>query len=130
MAHFIAVLSDKITVDDDSWSYTVKNLPRESETTPKGLIKLISVTSTATKQLIQLSFTKAPTNRATSAELPSKLALISFADFRLRHIDKLNPEQTIPAPSKDSTIYIARLLQHGIRINGVTYNFFGHRTAS
>jgi hypothetical protein len=126
MAPFKAILSNKVTVDDEQWTYTVDNLPREKETSANRLIKLISVVSNATSQEIQLTYTKAPSNRATNPQPLSNLALISFADFRLRHRDNSNPEKTIPAPAKDSTSYIARLLTRGITINDTTYNFFGH----
>jgi regulator of nonsense transcripts 1 len=129
MAHFKVSLVDKITVDDDCWNYGVNNLPHEKHIYAEGLVKLISAISNAKKQEITLSFIQAPRNRATSSEPFDKLALISFADFRLRHADKTNTQETYPAPAKDSTNYIIRLLSQGISINGVTYNFFGHSSS-
>jgi hypothetical protein len=126
MAQFKATLSSSINEEDDCWTYNVKGLPSENESTAKGLIKLISVVSNAAKQEIKLTFTKAPGNRAISSEPLHKLALVSFADFRLRYPDKTIPNATIPASSRDSMDYILRLLNSGVTINGVTYHFFGH----
>jgi hypothetical protein len=104
----------------------VTGIPRSHITGSKGFVKLISVISSATKQQIDLSFTKAPLNRAV-ADLPlDKLALISFTDFRLRTPSKDGNGTTEPAPPRESTSYMVRLLTAGVTINDVTYNFYGH----
>ncbi|TID15666.1 Methylisocitrate lyase [Venturia nashicola] len=126
MATFRTTLRSPIIPDDSSWTFTAAGLPGLQHTDAKGFIKLISVISSAAKQQIDLSFTKAPLNRAISGFPLDKLALISFADFRLRCPSESGDGATEPALPRQSTGYLVRLLTAGVTINGVTYNFYGH----
>jgi RNA dependent RNA polymerase len=126
MANFRTTLQAPIIPDDSSWIFTATGIPKSHNTEAKGFIKLISVISSATKQQIDLSFTKAPLNRAIADFPLDKLALISFADFRLRCPSKDGDGTTEPTRPRESTDYIVRLLTSGVTINGVTYNFYGH----
>lgn len=126
MATVRTTLRSPIIPEDSSWTFTVAGLPASQHTDAKGFIKLISVISSAAKQQIDLSFTKAPLNRAISGFPLGRLALISFADFRLRCQSKAKDGTTEPAHPRECTDYIVRLLTAGVTINGVTYNFYGH----
>lgn len=125
MASFRTTLRSPINPDDSSWTLTAAGLPNSHNMEAKGFIKLISVISSSAKRQIDLSFTKAPLNRAISGFL-DKLALISFADFRLRCPSKNGDGTTEPARPRESTDYIVRLLTARVTINGITYNFYGH----
>ena len=125
-------LQDSIKLDDINWSYSIPNLPQSSELDSHGLIKSVSVVSNATQQNIGLRFTKMPANRATANDPLNQFVSVSFADFRLRHTNDNPPTKGddglsfTPATSKQSADYVTMLLQNGITINGVTYNFYGH----
>jgi RNA dependent RNA polymerase len=73
-----------------------------------------------------LRFETAPHNRVTTSDPLHCLLLISFSDFRLRVSVVDRPGETEPATAKQSADYITRLLHHGIKVNGVHYNFYGH----
>ena len=124
-------LQDFIKPDDCDWSYSV-HLPQTSTLNQQRLIKSISVVSNTIHQNIILRFAKALTNRATAGDLLDKFISISFADFRLQ-VPSSNPgtngEGDMPSTSatpKESADYKTRLLQCGISLNGVRYNFYGH----
>ena len=125
-------LQDSINLDETNWSYSIPDLPQSSKLDSHGLIKSVSVVSNATQQKIVLRFTKMPANRATANDPLNKFVSISFADFRLQHSNDNPPTKGgdglsfTPATSKESADYVTRLLQHGIIINDVTYNFYGH----
>ena len=123
-------LQDTLSLDDREWSYSVPELPKSSTLEALRIIKTVAVVSNPTRQQITLRFLKPSQNRAT-ADIPFDcLISISFADFRLRHRhhDCLTNNGTTAGPvtAKESKDYITRLLQSGITINGVTYNFYGH----
>ena len=129
----LAIILQKIIRPDDyEWSYSVPNLPKSSTLYSQKLIKTISVVSNSTQQNIILRFTKISANRATAADPLDTFISISFADFRLRYPNNEpattgdeGPSNT-QATAKESADYVTRLLQCGITINGVTYNFYGH----
>lgn len=125
-------LQDSINPNDCKWVYSIPSWPENSVLDSQGLIKTISVVSNPTKQNITLRFTRASANRATTNDPLDKFVQISFADFRLRHTagDSATngddvPSST-PASAKESADYVTLLLQTGITINDVTYNFYGH----
>lgn len=126
MATFRTTLRSPITTEDSSWTFTAAGLPNPQNIVSKGFIKLISVFSSAAKQKIDLSFTKAPLNRAISDLSLDKFALISFADFRLRTPSKNGDGTTESTRLQESTHYVVRLLTARHTINGVRYNFYGH----
>ena len=125
-------LQDSIKPNDCKWSYSIPNLPKQSQQDSQGLIKSVSVVSNSTQQSIILRFTRPSANRATAIAPLSEFASISFADFRLQHSNDASPKKeggvlsSTPTTPKESADYVTRLLQHGININGVTYNFYGH----
>ena len=125
-------LQDSIKPDDCKWSYFIPNLPQDSKLDAQGLIKSVGVVSNSTKQNIVLRFTKTSANRATTNDPLHRFISISFTDFRLQHSSDDSPTQgdkarsSTQATSKESADYVTRLLQCGITINGVTYNFYGH----
>ena len=131
-ASLTITLQESITSNNCEWSYSIPNLPQSSKLDSCGLIKSVSVVSNSTQQIIVLRFTKTSVNRATINDPLNKFISISFADFRLQSSVTDSPEKrgeglsTTPATSKESADYVTRLLQHGITINGVKYNFYGH----
>ena len=132
LASLAIPLQNSIKSDDCKWSYFLPNLPKKSELDSQKLIKSVSVVSNSTQQSIILRLTKSSANRATANGPLSDFVSVSFADFRLQHFNNTSPRKegdtlsSTPATSKESADYITRLLQHGIAINGVTYNFYGH----
>lgn len=132
LASFAITLQNSIKSDDCKWSYSLPNLPKKSELNSQGLIKSVSVVSNSTQQSIILRFIKPSADRATANEPLSSFVSISFADFRLQHFNDASPKKegdllsSTPATSRESADYVTRLLQHGMTINGVTYNFYGH----
>ena len=125
------ILRESITPNDSEWSYSIPNLPKSSTLVSHGLVQSV-VVSNATQQNIVLRFTKPSANRAIANDPLNKFVSISFADFRLHYpnddpltkgIDALS---STPATAKESADYVTRLLQYGIAINGVRYNFYGH----
>lgn len=122
-------LQDTISPADQEWSYTVPALPRPSLTNPQGLLKAITVTSSDSKQCIELCLSKASLNRAISHEPLDRFISISFANFRLYYPSKddVKELQSLqPAPPKETANYVVRLLRSGITLNAVHYNFYGH----
>jgi hypothetical protein len=121
-----SVLQRSIHPGDNSWEFSVKNLPALEKANPNGLIKLIAVVSSTTKQSIYLRFEQAPSNRITRTESLNRLLLLSFSDFRLQlpYIEGGNGQK--PATMKDSADYINKMLKTGIVLNGIRYNFYGH----
>ncbi|CAF9925404.1 hypothetical protein IMSHALPRED_006464 [Imshaugia aleurites] len=128
----VITLQNSINPDDCEWSYSTLNTPKSSYFNSLGLIKSVSVVSNAKEQTIILRFTKASPNRATANDPLDKFISISFAAFHLRHPngDPLAKGDEAPsseaATPKESAEYVTRLLQSGLTINGVTYNFYGH----
>ena len=126
------ILQDSISPNDCKWSYIEPNLPENPTLNSLGLIKSVSVASNPTKQNITLRFIKSSANRATANDPLDKFIQISFANFRLRHPNGDTPTagdgvlSSTPATAKESADYVTLLLQSGITINGVTYNFYGH----
>ena len=125
-------LQDSIRPNDCKWSYSIPNLPKKSELDSQGLIKSVSVVSSSTQQSIVLRFTRPSANRATANAPLNEFVSVSFEGFRLQHPNDASPIKergvlsSTPATSKESADYVTKLLQHGITINGVTYNFYGH----
>ena len=126
------ILQHSINPNDCEWSYSIPNIPKSPSLNPLGLIKSVSVVSNPTKQNIILRFVKASANRATAHDPLDKFIAISFSDFRLRHPSN-GPQSegdggssSTSATAKESADYVTRLLQSGMTINGVTYNFYGH----
>ena len=132
LASLAITLQDSIKPNDCKWSYSISNLPKKSELDLQGLIKSVSVVSSSTQQNIILRLTRPSANRATANAPLNQFVSISFADFRLQHSNDASPKKeggvlsSTPATSKESADYVTRLLQHGMMINGVTYNFYGH----
>jgi hypothetical protein len=126
---FNALLQKGIRPDDNSWSYTVPNLPPSEETDSLSLIKSITVLSTPKSQSIKLRFDTAPSSRVTWADPLHLFVTISFANFRLQLPATKTGQHAKPAPSADTIEYISRLLKTGIVLNGTQYHFFGHSNA-
>lgn len=134
LASFQHTLQEHFRPDDQTWSYTVPNLPRAPVLDSQGLIKSIAVVSNNSKQHIILRFTKVSANRAIANEPLSSFISISFSDFRLRFFNpELSQNQdpgvngpTLPTTAKESADYMVRLLRSGLTLNGVHYNFYGH----
>ena len=132
VSNMAIILQNSISPGDCEWSYSVPNLPQSSKLQAQNLIKSINVVSDSTKQNITLRFVKATANRATNADPLDTFISISFAGFRLQYprdegSTRANEESSsTPATAKESADYVTRLLQHGLTINGVTYNFYGH----
>ena len=126
------ILQDSISPDDCEWSFRTPDIPESSTVNSRGLIKSLSVVSNSVKQKITLQFIKASANRATVNDPLDRFISISFADFRLRHpsadVSAKGDESSssTPATARESANYVTRLLQSGVTVNGVIYNFYGH----
>lgn len=123
---FVVVLQDTVTPDDSKWEYSVPTLPESQHTNQAGLIKCVSVVSSAAKQHITLRYDTAPANRVTKNDCLDKFVLLFFADFRLQWPTATAGQPPKPATCKENGDYITRLLVTGITINRVHYNFYGH----
>lgn len=132
LRRFRRTLTYSIRKEDNAWDYYIPNLPGAAVLDGSGYIKSIKLTSTKMKQEILLSLEPVPQNRVTRSDSPSKFVLVSFADFRLQYgppdggIRGNIEAGTVPAPARESGEYIVRLLRAGIKLNGVTYHFYGH----
>ena len=132
LKEFMVVLQSSIRSSDKEWAYKVQNLPSAATVNHSQLVKSVRVLPDSKEQAIVLRYTNASSNRATKGEPLDKFVYITFADFRLRHpasdslADVKNETTTVPATHKESTDYVVRLLQAGMVINGVQYNFYGH----
>ncbi|KAF8467385.1 RNA dependent RNA polymerase-domain-containing protein [Kalaharituber pfeilii] len=85
LRNFEVTLQHTILPSDTSWSYTVPNLPTPAVTDSIPLVKLVSVISNKTKQVITLRYDRTPGNRILAMDPAHRFILISFADFRLRY---------------------------------------------
>lgn len=125
--NFNRTLQTSIHPGDREWSYYVPNLPRDALTNSHNLVKLVTVVSNRTRQMITLRFDRAPANRIMASDPAHRFILISFADFRLQSPRAAgSSDPTEPATTRESGDYIVRLLRSGIVLNGTTYNFYGH----
>ena len=129
---FEFILQSSVDASDQAWSFSVPSLPKSATLNSSGLVKSVNVISDGSRQQIVLRLIKAPNNRVIKTEPLDKFVSISFADFRLRHptgdpsAKSQDQITSVPATQKESADYAVRLLQAGVIINGVQYNFFGH----
>jgi hypothetical protein len=123
---FCAILSREVDPEIKSWDFTVANLPQAKQTNAAGLVKCLSLVSSATRQEIVLRFESAPSNRVTRKEPLDKFLLISLTDFRLRWPAKSPDDPPRVATGRESSDYVTRLLTTGVLLNRVHYHFFGH----
>ncbi len=117
--------------EDKAWSYTIPGLPSDSVVNAQARIKSISLVSDRSKQEMILRFEKHSANRAMDSQSLEKYISISFEKFRLQYALETSPSSGLehgfrPAPAKESSDYVVRLLRTGVRLNGVSYHFFGH----
>ena len=126
LRRFRTPLAHSIRKEDERWSYYVPGLPHATTLDACGFTKSVKFTSTKRKQEILLSFERVPENRITRSDKPSKFVLISFADFRLQYPQQEGSVETVPAPARESSDYIIRMLRTGLKLNGVEYHFYGH----
>ena len=78
-----------------------------------------------------LRFEKHSPNRAIDLQHLDRYVSVSFDKFRLQYIPQAGQGGVASgefqsAPMRESIDYIVRLLQSGIHINGVHYNWYGH----
>jgi hypothetical protein len=123
---FEAILQDCVNPEDDTWNYHVLDLPKAQHTNQAELVKCVSVVSSKEKQQVALRFTTVPLNRVTRDNALDKFVLLSFTDFRLQWPALSADEAPRPGTGRENGEWITRMLVSGIRINGVTYHFFGH----
>ncbi|KAL8976626.1 MAG: hypothetical protein Q9205_007403 [Flavoplaca limonia] len=70
-------------------------------------------------------------NRAIDSQCLHKYMSISFEKFRLQYTAEYTSSEgsdnkVRPAPARESTGYIEKLLRAGIRLNGICYYWYGH----
>jgi hypothetical protein len=123
---FQVVLQEIVSPEDEDWNYSIPNLPKSQSTNQAGVIKCVSVVATPERQQITLSFQIAPANRVTRGDILDRFILVSYANFRLQWPAKSAGESARPATGRENGDWITRMLVSGIKINGVTYHFFGH----
>ena len=129
---FESILQSSVNASDQRWSFSVPSLPKGATINSSGFVKSINVISNVSRQQIVLRLIKAPTNRVIKAKPLDSFLSISFADFRLRHrtedpfAESHDQSTSVPATQKETADYAVRLLQTGVTINGVQYNFYGH----
>ncbi|KAF2823711.1 RdRP-domain-containing protein [Ophiobolus disseminans] len=123
---FAKTLQNNVTPEDVAWEFDVPDLPQSQTANTAGVVKCVSVISTAEKQHISLRFESAPVNRVTRDDVFDKFILVTFADFRLQWPALSASDAPRPATGKENGEWITRMLVNGITINGVAYNFFGH----
>ncbi|KAL8732802.1 MAG: hypothetical protein Q9181_003829 [Wetmoreana brouardii] len=124
-------LQNGFQAEDKAWSFTIPHLPSDSTSDAKGHLKSISLVSEHSKQAMTLRYEKYTPNRAIDSRSLNKYLSISFEKFRLQYSTSSSssdtPDQEFqPAPAKESTDYIVRLLRSGIHLNGTSYHFYGH----
>ncbi|KAL8896256.1 MAG: hypothetical protein Q9192_003192 [Flavoplaca navasiana] len=113
------------------WSYQIPGLPPDSVTSAQNRIKSVSLVSDQSKQIMTLRLEKHSPNRAIDSRCLHKYMSISFEKFRLQYTAECTSSEgsdnkVRPAPAKESTDYIERPLQPGIRLNGICYYSYGH----
>ncbi|KAH6711886.1 RNA dependent RNA polymerase-domain-containing protein, partial [Leptodontidium sp. MPI-SDFR-AT-0119] len=128
---FSFILQHSVTPEDKEWSYKVPTLPKSNTLNSNSVIKAVTVVSNSTKQQIELRLQNSALNRAISSDPLDQFLVVSFPDFRLRvprpsQIEGDGNASTLPATARESADYIVNLLQTGIILNGVQYNFYGH----
>ena len=124
---FVALLQERLVLDDKTWSYHVPSLPSSKSTEPANLVKSISLPSWNQPQSgIRLRFVDAPSNRITWSEPLDRLILLSTEGFKLQSQSATAEGKPQFCTAREPADYIARLLLTGIIINGVHYNFFAH----
>jgi hypothetical protein len=114
LSQFVKVLQEHVHPEDDVWDYHVRDLPKPQTTNPAGVIKCVSIVSSAEKQHITLRFQPAP--------VLDRFIMVSFSDFRLQWPATCADDAT----GRENGDWITRMLIAGIKINDVSYNFFGH----
>jgi hypothetical protein len=122
LSQFVKVLQEHVHPEDDVWDYHVRDLPKPQTTNPAGVIKCVSIVSSAEKQHITLRFQPAPVNRVTRDDVLDRFIMVSFSDFRLQWPATCADDAT----GRENGDWITRMLIAGIKINDVSYNFFGH----
>ena len=124
---FVAVLQERLALDDEIWSYHVPNLPSSKSTEPANLVKSIALPSQNQPQSgIRLRFVDAPSNRITWSEPLDSLILLSTEGFRLQSQSATGEEKPQFCTARESAEYLSRLLLAGIIVNDVHYHFFAH----
>ena len=108
-------LQSAISLNDNSWVYTVDDLPTLKDDIPTEsneyvIIKLLSFVQTD----IRLSFHMQKLNRVLTLAPPSKFCTVSFANFDLR-VDTVSRKAE----------YIEKFLLNGITLNDTVYKCFG-----
>ena len=124
-------LQRSFSPNDQQWAYTVPGLPPAAATNGCGLIKVISVISNASEQRMTLTLGNHTANRAIDRSILDRYVSISFQGFRLHYPAGQNKSnhgtsKFQPAPPKESSDYMHRLLNEGISINSISYSFYGH----
>jgi len=123
---YTKVLQTSVRPEEQAWDYHVPDLPQAQATNAARLIKCVSVVSSTEKQQITLRLETAPLNRVTKYEVLDRFILVSFSDFRLQWPANSPDGAPRPGTGRENGDWKTRMLVTGIRMNGVTYNFFGH----
>ncbi|KAG4068831.1 hypothetical protein HA402_004979 [Bradysia odoriphaga] len=115
----VVVLQRELSLDDSSWNYQHVQIPIYKP--PKGYkssdqqkipIKFVTITQ---ENGITLDVISQTTNRVLSKNNPECFVGISFEKFQFKE------------PYRNKTAgYIEKLLNTGLKINGVSYYFYGH----
>lgn len=96
------VLQNSSHPEDQVWNYHVPDLPAAGVTKAAGLVKCVSVVSSAEKQQINLRLEPAPINRVTRDDVLDRFILLSFSDFRLQWPAISPDEAPRPATAREN----------------------------
>jgi hypothetical protein len=127
LGSFTAKLQERLTSDDQTWSYQVPQLPCAQRINSAKLVKSITLDSSkSSKSGVYLRLVDAPSNRVTWTEPLDRFVLLSLEGFKL-----IQPSSFLNDPPKfytarESAEYASKMLKTGIELNGIRYHFFGH----
>lgn len=128
---FRHTLLPDLRLDDEAWVFDVPKLPPASILEQSGLIKSISLHTSASRHYMVLELERSEENRA--IENIPRHQLISLFLERFRPLvrgaapkEKQTAPDLRPRTGREVSDYCIRLLRAGIVINNVRYHFYGH----
>lgn len=128
---FQHTLLPDLLLDDEAWVFIVPKLPKSSQLKQSGLIKSISLRTSASQHSMVLGLERSNENRAIENIPRDQLISLSLEGFRpLIRAAAVKEQQSAPdlrpRTGREISDYCIRLLRAGIVINNVRYHFYGH----
>lgn len=123
LGSFSRILQSEFLLTDSKWCYQVSELPGPKATNPGRWVKSLDLECSPTTQKLQLRLIKIDQNRAINTRELDHLIHFSFSSFRL---GKVVEDEWQGCTARETGDYLVRLLQHGIKLNGILYSFYGH----